>query len=169
MEQRSCALPGPDPPIGDQAGNEGNHNHAGATVDHRGEGERDFSQESNHSHNSIQGKDDGEDQPVKDGGGDPVQDAYGPTMLACLEYIAHRWGIHPHLGNVWFSLGTGKPYEYEAVFYDHRYKIRSSGRKAEIMVDGKAIGTWNGGICLMTDERGSILRTAAIESEGDLQ
>ena len=108
-------------------------------------------------------------QPVKDGGGDPVQDAYGPTMLACLEYITHRWGIHPHLGNVWFSLGTGKPYEYEAVFYDHRYKIRSSGRKAEIMVDGKAIGTWNSGIRLMTDERGSILRTAAIESEGDLQ
>ena len=37
------------------------------------------------------------------------------------------------------------------------------------MVDGKAIGTWNSGIRLMTDERGSILRTAAIESEGDLQ
>ena len=29
MEQRSGALPGPDPPIGDQAGDEGNHNHSG--------------------------------------------------------------------------------------------------------------------------------------------
>ena len=61
MEQRSGALPGPDPPIGDQAGDEGDHDHAGAAVDHRGEGERDFCQKSNHGNRGIQGKDDGED------------------------------------------------------------------------------------------------------------
>ena len=61
MGQRSGALPGPKTPISDQAGDEGNHDHAGAAVDHRGEGERDFCQKSNHGHNSIQGKDDGED------------------------------------------------------------------------------------------------------------
>ena len=48
-------------------------------------------------------------QPLEEGSGEPVQDAYGPTALACLEYIAHRYGIHPHLGQVWFSLGSGKP------------------------------------------------------------
>ena len=61
MEQRSGTLPGPDPPIGDQAGDEGNHNHAGAAVDHRGKGARDFCQKSNHGNRGIQGKDDGED------------------------------------------------------------------------------------------------------------
>ncbi len=108
-------------------------------------------------------------QPVRDGSGEPVQDAYGPTMLACLEYIAHHYGIHPHLGNVWFSLGTGKPYEYETVFYGHRYGIRSSGRQAEIRADGKIIGTWNCGIRLITDENGVILRTVSIESGADTE
>ena len=103
-------------------------------------------------------------QPVKSGGGEPVQDAYGPTMLACLEYISHHYGIHPHLGSVWFSLGSGKPYEYEAVFCDHRYGIRSSGRRAEIRIDGKETGTWDCGIRVITDERGNILRTVSIES-----
>ena len=107
-------------------------------------------------------------QPVKEDSGESVQDAYGPTMLACLEYIAHHYGIHPHLGNVWFSLGTGKPYEYEALFYDHRYGIRSSGRRAEIRIDGKKIGAWDTGIRLVTDEHGNILRTVSIESEADM-
>ena len=103
-------------------------------------------------------------QPVKDGGGEPVQDAYGPTMLACLEYIAHHYGIHPHLGNVWFSLGSGKPCEYEAVFYGRRWGIRNSGRRAEIRIDGKTAGTWDCGIRVVTDENGNILRTVSIES-----
>ncbi len=103
-------------------------------------------------------------QPVEEGSGDPVQDAYGPTMLACLEYIAHHYGIHPHLGRAWFSLGTGKPYEYEAVFYGHRYAIRSSGRRAGVWIDGREIGSWNSGIRLITDENGTILRTVSIES-----
>ena len=108
-------------------------------------------------------------QPVQDGSGEPVQDAYGPTMLACLEYIAHHYGIHPHLGNVWFSLGSGKPYEYEAVFYDHRYGIRSNGRQAEIRADGKTIGIWNCGIRLVSDEHGNILRTVSIESGEEME
>ena len=107
-------------------------------------------------------------QPVKEGSGEPVQDAYGPTMLACLEYIAHHYGIHPHLGNVWFSLGTGKPYEYEAVFYNHRYGIRSSGKRAEIRIDGKETGTWDTGIRVVTDENGNLIRTISIESGADM-
>ena len=108
-------------------------------------------------------------QPVKDGSGEPVQDAYGPTMLACLEYIAHHYGIHPHLGSVWFSLGSGDSYEYEAVFYGHRYEIRSSGRQAEIRIDGKAAGTWDCGIRIITDEDGKILRTVSIESGAETE
>ena len=102
-------------------------------------------------------------QPVADAGGEPVQDAYGPTMLACLEYIAHHYGIRPYLGEVWFSLGSGDPYEYEAVFYGHRYTVVSSGKTAEIRVDGKSAGKWDCGRRIVTDEAGGLLRTSVIE------
>ena len=102
-------------------------------------------------------------QPVDENSGEPVQDAYGPTMLACLEYIAHCYGIRPYLGEVWFSLGNGKPYEYEAEFYGHRYEILSSGREAEIRVDGKPAGRWDCGRRVIADESGRLLRTVVIE------
>ena len=102
-------------------------------------------------------------QPVLPGSGEPVQDAYGPTMLACLEYMTHHYGIHPHLGKVWFSLGSGKPYEYKAIFYNHYYGIRSNGKKAEIREDGKTVGTWDCGIRIIAEEAGSILQILPIE------
>ena len=105
-------------------------------------------------------------QPVTEGSGEPIQDAYGPTLLSALEYIAHRFGIHPHLGQVWFSLGSGEEYTYEAVFYDHRYSIRSDGKKAEITVDGKAMGAYPCGQRIITDSRGHMLRSVPIEDAG---
>ena len=105
-------------------------------------------------------------QPVTEGSGEPIQDAYGPTLLSALEYIAHRFGIHPHLGQVWFSLGSGEEYTYEAVFYDRRYTIRSDGKKAEITVDGKAMGAYPCGQRIITDSRGHMLRSVPIEDAG---
>ena len=102
-------------------------------------------------------------QPVSSGCGEPVQDAYGPTMLACLEYIAHHYGIHPHLGQIWFSLGSGTPYEYHAAFCGHRYEIRSNGIQAEIRIDGNPAGTWKCGYRLITGENGEILKQVPIE------
>jgi len=102
-------------------------------------------------------------QPVTPGSGEPVQDAYGPTMLACLEYIAHIHGIHPHLGKVWFSLAKGKPWEYDARFYGHRYGIRSDGKTAEIRTDGKSPVRFDCGVRVITDEAGEILETVRIE------
>ena len=105
-------------------------------------------------------------QPVTEGSGEPIQDAYGPTLLSALEYIAHRFGIHPHLEQVWFSLGSGEEYTYEAVFYDRRYTIRSDGKKAEITVDGKAMGAYPCGQRIITDSRGHMLRSVPIEDAG---
>ena len=102
-------------------------------------------------------------QPVDENSGEPVQDAYGPTMLACLEYIAHHYGIHPHLGQVWFSLGSGAAYEYEAVFYDHHSVIRSDGQTVEIRIDSKILGRWECGRRIVTDEDGLFLWAEPIE------
>ena len=95
-------------------------------------------------------------RPVTPGSGEPVQDSYGPTMLACLEYIAHSHGIRPHLGSVWFSLGSGKPYEYEAEFYGRRYEIRSSGTRAEIWADGKQLLAHDCGCRVITSPGGEV-------------
>ena len=94
------------------------------------------------------------------------EDGYGPTMLACLEYTAHRCGIRPHLGQVWFSLGSGRPYEYSASFYEHRYEIRSSGKRAEIRIDGRPAGAWDCGVRIVTDEDGAVLQAVPIEPAG---
>ena len=105
--------------------------------------------------------------PVTGHGSGAVQDAYGPTMLACLEYIAHRWGIHPYLGQIRFSLGSGKPCEYDAVFYGRRYGIRNDGKTAEIRADGKILGRWKCGQRVITEENGAFLRTEPIEEAGE--
>ena len=102
-------------------------------------------------------------QPADEDSGEAVQDAYGPTMLACLEYIAHQYGIHPHLGQVWFSLGSGEAYEYEADFYNHHYVIRSDGQTAEIRMDRKMLGSWECGRRIVTDENGLFLWAEPIE------
>ena len=102
-------------------------------------------------------------QPVKADGDEPVQDAYGPTLLAALEYIAHRFGIHPHLGQVWFSLGSGTEYIYEAEFYAHRYAIRSDGKKAEVSVNRQRVGAFPCGQRIIIDREGRILGAVRIE------
>ena len=102
-------------------------------------------------------------QPVTESGGEPVQDGYGPTLLSCLEYIAHRFGISPHMGQVWFSLGSGRSYEYDAVFYGRCYAIRSDGKKADIRVDGKPLGRFDCGRRLKAGENGDLLESVPIE------
>ncbi len=102
-------------------------------------------------------------QPIAADSGEPIQDAYGPTLLACLEYVAHRFGVRPYLGQVWFSLGCGKAYEYDAAFYGRRYAVRSDGKQAEIQVDGKSMGRWDCGVRVIANESGAILRSVRID------
>ncbi len=85
---------------------------------------------------------------LPDGASEPVQDAYGPTLLSVLEYIAHIWGVHMQMGQVWFSLGRADaPYTYEQTWGDHTYIIRSDGCHARIQADGKDLG------CFACDQR----------------
>ena len=94
----------------------------------------------------------------------PEQDAYGPTMLSVLEYIAHRWGIHPHLGEVWFSLGKGNPCRYTASFGGHDFGIENDGRKARAEMDGKTVYEGACGIRVIAGMDGQVRRTVFIET-----
>ena len=94
---------------------------------------------------------------------EPIQDAYGPTLLAVLEYIAHIWGVHIQMGEVWFSLGSGPAYTYTQRWGDHVYRIESTGAQAEVWVDGKRCFQSPCGVRLICDEEGHLLRTRCIE------
>ena len=94
---------------------------------------------------------------------EPGQDAYGPTLLSVLEYIAHIWGVHMQMGEVWFSLGSGAPYAYEQVWGDHAYRIESDGSTARVFVDGAERYASPCGVRIITDENGAYLRTVSIE------
>ncbi len=95
---------------------------------------------------------------------EPIQDSYGPTLLSVLEYMAHIWGIHLQMGEVWFSMGSSAaPYTYTQGFGDREYTVKSDGRHAEARLDGKSLGIFECGCRLVTDESGRFLRMETIE------
>lgn len=98
------------------------------------------------------------------GSDEPVQDSYGPTLLAVLEYMAHIWGVHMQMGEIWFSMGSADaPYRYTQYFGDREFSVISDGKRAEARLDGKRAGEFACGVRLVTDENGKPLRTVRIE------
>ena len=101
---------------------------------------------------------------IKPGSSEPFQDSYGPTMLAALEYIAHIWGVHIQMGEVWFSLGhSAAPYRYEQHWGKHVYLVESDGSRATVIADGKPLGSYDCGVRIIADESGRVLRVRPIE------
>ena len=102
--------------------------------------------------------------PMAPGDTNPCQDAYGPTLLAVLEYIAHIYGVHMHFGEWWFSLGSGVAYTYEQQWGERTFAIESDGRRARVLIDGREALTSPCGVRLITTAEGQLLRTRTIES-----
>lgn len=102
-------------------------------------------------------------QDGKGNGPAVLQDAYGPTILAVLEYIAHIWGVHLQLGEVWFSLGSGLAYAYEHRWGEHVYRVDSDGSAARASIDGRDLYHGPCGLRLVADEQGRLLRTLPLE------
>ena len=93
----------------------------------------------------------------------PYQNAYGPTLLSVLTYIAHIWGVTMVRGQLWFSLGSGAVYEYELGWGEHTYRVESDGRTARILVDGVEKAVSRCGVRLITDQAGNVLDQVEIE------
>ncbi|MDO5436380.1 MAG: hypothetical protein Q4G19_08430 [Clostridia bacterium] len=100
---------------------------------------------------------------IAEGAEEPVQDAYGPTLLACLEYISHIWGIELKRDEVWFSLGSGEPYTFEQRFGEKKYRIVSDGHDAELWSGDKRICAAECGYRIICGPDGEILRRIRIE------
>lgn len=95
---------------------------------------------------------------------EPVQDAYGPTFLAALDFIAHIWGVDQRMNHWWFSLGrSDHPYTYEQRWNGHSFLIESSGKHAKVFMDGMLRLEHDCGVRLITDKEGSLLRIVDIE------
>ena len=96
--------------------------------------------------------------------GEPFQDAYGPTLLSVLEYIAHLWGVHMQEGRLWFSLCAARaPYRYEQCWDERVFRIESDGREADVLIDGEKRYHAPCGLRLITDLSGRLLEQRALE------
>ena len=103
-------------------------------------------------------------QPLAPGSREPLQDAYGPTLLSVLGYLEHRWGIVPWQGQLWFSLGSGNPCQVRVSCYGHRYELDSDGRTAQLRLDGAPLLTHACGARLITTPLGEVLRELPLEA-----
>ena len=102
-------------------------------------------------------------EPLAADSDEAFQDSYGPTLLAVLEYIAHIWGVHMNMGQLWFSLGSGHRYEYEQQWGEHIYRIESDGNTARVFFDGTEKLCHACGVRLITDLNGELVEVRKIE------
>ena len=93
--------------------------------------------------------------PLEDGDSEPFQDAYGPTMLAALEYLAHMEGIDLEFDHVLFSAVEAECFEAARIHGDHEYRLASDGKEAKAYLDGRLISTFPAGWRLVTDWSGN--------------
>lgn len=100
---------------------------------------------------------------IPPGSDEPVQDAYGPTLLAVLEYIAHIYGVDMEMGRMLFSLGSGLRYSYSLRWSGRVYEIRSDGQTAQVFIDGALRHVSPCGVRLITDRDGELIGTREIE------
>lgn len=103
--------------------------------------------------------------PLAPGDCEPCQDAYGPTLLSVLGYIAHIWGIDQHRDRWWCSLGSGAPYSYGLEAGGGQLRIDSDGRQTRILMDGKECYRGTCGQRVVLDQHGSVVGMRRIESQ----
>ncbi|MBP3279841.1 MAG: hypothetical protein J6M44_12865 [Butyrivibrio sp.] len=90
-------------------------------------------------------------------GVDGRQDAYGPAMLAVLEYISRMYGVVLMRDKlIWSSIREDTGY-YEQHIGGHVYKLEHTKDKAYAFIDGKQISCFERGTRLETDLSGKEL------------
>ncbi len=101
--------------------------------------------------------------PILPGSDESFQDAYGPTLLSVLEYMAHIWGVTMQRGELWFSLGSGEAFTAELQWCGHIYRAESDGQAACVSVDGGEKYRGKCGVRIITNKTGEIIRWLEIE------
>lgn len=92
------------------------------------------------------------------------QDAYGPCLLAVLEYLSRMHGVHLQFDRVlWGSCGTHAT-EYEQEWAGRTFRLVSDGRTATGTIDGVRAFTVPTGRRVTTDLSGTILTVDALDA-----
>ncbi len=102
-------------------------------------------------------------EPISPDSDEPFQDAYGPTLLSVLEYLAHIQGVTMAEGEMWFSMAGGAAFRAELRWKGHAFRAESDGKAARAYVDGIEIFRGECGCRIVTDQAGKILRRVEIE------
>jgi Neutral trehalase len=93
------------------------------------------------------------------------KDGYGPTMLSVLEYISRLYGFHLEGEAFHFGLRGGKAFEYEQIWGDKTFLLRSNGKKAEVSLNGKMLFKSETGVKIVTDWDGNITQKISLEGK----
>ncbi len=83
-----------------------------------------------------------------------LQDAYGPAMLAVLEYVSRMYGVDRVRDRLIWGCVEGKDSLYEQYMDGHVYSVEASGNKAVFRIDGREIYSGKKNIRLETDLSG---------------
>jgi hypothetical protein len=93
-----------------------------------------------------------------------LEDGYGPTLLASLEFITRLYGIHITGREVyWSCLDNRYDYDYMQMWNGKSYRMRTN-KKNEVLcfVNGKRVLTFTRGVRVVTDQRGNVWTIAGI-------
>ncbi len=90
-------------------------------------------------------------------GSDGTQDAYGPAMLAVLEYMSRMYGVDIVRDKLIFSCIKGEDFSYEQHWGEHVYSVEGCGEKTIFHADGHEIYSGARGVRLETDLEGKVL------------
>ena len=88
------------------------------------------------------------------------QDAYGPAMLAVLEYISRMYGVHICRDKLIWSSIKGQNARYIQTFGGHTYSLESEGNLAIGRIDGNEIFCRSRGFRMETDMTGKEIHGA---------
>ena len=93
-----------------------------------------------------------------------IQDGYGPTLLADLEFISRLYGIHiTGREIIWSSLNNANEYDYMQMWNGNTYRIRTKKGKARCFINSKEIFTVTRGARIVADTAGNLSAVAGIE------
>ena len=95
--------------------------------------------------------------------GNSGQDAYGPAMLAVMEYCSRMYGVHIHRDQILWGSCRGVNGSYEQRWNGHCYRMENDGERAAAFIDGREIFCGERGLRIRTDLSGEILAKAAYE------
>ena len=89
---------------------------------------------------------------------------YGPTLLACLEYISRLYGVHRRFGTLYWGAYKNPAHrgEYVQKYGSREYKMVSDGAFGTAYVDGREAFRVSSGFRIETDCDGVVTRAVNI-------